>query len=375
MNILLGMTGSVACLKAYELVEQLQSIGNVQVVATKSAKFFLDKLHKPLECPIYYDEDEWQSDYRLTDPILHIELRKWADMLVVAPLTANTLAKMANGMCDNLLTSVMRAWDYGKPFYLAPSMNTAMLDNRHTKKDLGSIHSSIRETYGEFKYGRSNEFTHDQLKFNPFEFYIPSINKKLACGDVGFGAMEEPEKIVEHIQKDQRWILSSNFKTQKDENHPSRFAYKRKNYFHTGVDFYCGRSYSSKEVYAVESGRVVGSGMFTGPELGHDHWLETHYLMIEGASGVINYGEIQKPWHFPVGRLVARGYCIGHVAPVLKKTRNDIEGHSDHMLHLELYKKGTTKPVDWKLEDPQPENLLDPTPFILNSSSFYIEEA
>lgn len=50
------------------------------------------------------------------DPVLHIELRKWADLLVIAPLTANSLAKLANGMADNLLTCVARAWDYRKPF-------------------------------------------------------------------------------------------------------------------------------------------------------------------------------------------------------------------------------------------------------------------
>jgi phosphopantothenoylcysteine synthetase/decarboxylase len=48
--------------------------------------------------------------------VLHIELRKWADVLVVAPLSANTLAKVAGGLCDNLLTSVVRAWDFSKPF-------------------------------------------------------------------------------------------------------------------------------------------------------------------------------------------------------------------------------------------------------------------
>ncbi len=49
------------------------------------------------------------------DPVLHIELRRWADVLVLAPLSANTLAKVAHGLCDNLLTCVVRAWDFAKP--------------------------------------------------------------------------------------------------------------------------------------------------------------------------------------------------------------------------------------------------------------------
>lgn len=61
------------------------------------------------------DEEEWHEWEKKGDPVLHIELRKWADLLVVAPLSANTLAKLAQGLCDNCLTSVVRAWDWSKP--------------------------------------------------------------------------------------------------------------------------------------------------------------------------------------------------------------------------------------------------------------------
>lgn len=61
------------------------------------------------------DEEEWHQWQKKGDPVLHIELRKWADLLVVAPLSANTLAKLAQGLCDNCLTSVVRAWDWSKP--------------------------------------------------------------------------------------------------------------------------------------------------------------------------------------------------------------------------------------------------------------------
>ena len=61
------------------------------------------------------DEDDWRSWKAVGDEVLHIELRRWADVLVVAPLSANTLAKVACGLCDNLLTCVVRAWDWQKP--------------------------------------------------------------------------------------------------------------------------------------------------------------------------------------------------------------------------------------------------------------------
>ena len=62
------------------------------------------------------DEEEWHVWQNKGDPVLHIDLRKWADLLIIAPLSANSLAKMAQGLCDNCLTSVVRAWDFTKPF-------------------------------------------------------------------------------------------------------------------------------------------------------------------------------------------------------------------------------------------------------------------
>lgn len=62
----------------------------------------------------YYDRMEWQMWKQRGDPVLHIEFRKWAKCLLIAPLSANTLAKLSNGCCDNLLTLVCRAWDMKK---------------------------------------------------------------------------------------------------------------------------------------------------------------------------------------------------------------------------------------------------------------------
>lgn len=69
--------------------------------------------------PLTGDEDEWHEWSQVGDPVLHIELRRWADVFVVAPLSANTLAKMANGLCDNLVTCIARAWDFTRPLIVS----------------------------------------------------------------------------------------------------------------------------------------------------------------------------------------------------------------------------------------------------------------
>ena len=94
MKVLLGCTGSVATIKVHEIVGQLLDLGfEVQIVATKCAQHFLDK--DLVKVKMWNDENEWEMWNGRGDPVLHIELRKWADVLLIAPLDANTLAKMA----------------------------------------------------------------------------------------------------------------------------------------------------------------------------------------------------------------------------------------------------------------------------------------
>jgi len=75
----------------------------------------------PVPPPCVQDDEEWHEWAAVGDPVMHIELRSWADCLVVAPLSANTLAKMAAGMCDNLLTCIVRAWDFRDPLLVRPA--------------------------------------------------------------------------------------------------------------------------------------------------------------------------------------------------------------------------------------------------------------
>uniref|UniRef100_A0A8D2PJH8 Phosphopantothenoylcysteine decarboxylase n=1 Tax=Zosterops lateralis melanops TaxID=1220523 RepID=A0A8D2PJH8_ZOSLA len=128
----------------------------VKVVTTERAKHFYNAQEIPVT--LYGDEEEWQLWKGRSDPVLHIELRRWADLMVVAPLDANTLAKVANGICDNLLTCVIRAWDLSKPLLFCPAMNTAMWEHPITARQV------------------------EQLKgFGYTE--IPCVVKKLVCGD------------------------------------------------------------------------------------------------------------------------------------------------------------------------------------------------
>ncbi|XP_021263549.1 phosphopantothenoylcysteine decarboxylase isoform X3 [Numida meleagris] len=159
-HVLVGVTGSVAALKLPLLISGLLEIPGleVKVVTTERAKHF----YNPQEIPVtlYSDEDEWQLWKGRSDPVLHIELRRWADLMLVAPLDANTLAKLANGICDNLLTCVIRAWDLHKPLLFCPAMNTAMWEHPITAQQV------------------------EQLKgFGYTE--IPCVVKKLVCGDEG----------------------------------------------------------------------------------------------------------------------------------------------------------------------------------------------
>ncbi|XP_026143233.1 phosphopantothenoylcysteine decarboxylase-like [Carassius auratus] len=176
LNVLVGLTGSVAALKAPLLVTQLLEIPgvDVRVVTTDHATHFYDISEVPVR--VYTDKDEWEMWTKRSDPVLHIELRRWADLLVIAPLDANTLGKIASGICDNLLTCVVRAWDSSRPLLFCPAMNTAMWQHPITAQQVAMLKS--------FGYVE-----------------IPCIAKKLVCGDEGKGAMAEVSTIVETVKQ------------------------------------------------------------------------------------------------------------------------------------------------------------------------------
>lgn len=131
----------------------------------------------PPHIQVWVDRDEWDVWEQRTDPVLHIELRRWADILVVAPLTANTLSKIALGLCDNLLTSVVRAWNPMFPIFLAPSMVSSTYNSTMTKKQLKLIKEDMPWI----------------TVFKPSE-KVMGIN-----GDIGLGGMMDGNEIVDKV--------------------------------------------------------------------------------------------------------------------------------------------------------------------------------
>lgn len=180
MHILLAATGSVATIKIPLIIGKLKQIykdkAEIQLIVTSSAENFLKGVKIPSDVKVWRDKEEWVSRRPgiKSDSFLHATLRKWADILVIAPLSANTLAKIANGICDNLLTSVIRSWNPAIPILVAPAMNTHMYTNPMTKKHL----ALIKEEFG-------------------FIETLKPVEKVLVCGDIGMGGMREWADIVQ----------------------------------------------------------------------------------------------------------------------------------------------------------------------------------
>lgn len=208
MNILLGVTASVAATLTTKLCKQLKELGNVKVVLTNNSLHFVDyfsveSLFENCQTQslgdfskdIFTDNDEWSfGQYKKSTDILHIRLREWADVLLIAPLTANTLAKISNGICDNLLTSIFCAWDDKKSIILAPAMNTHMWENKCTDYNVDKLNRLYSgDTLTCF-------FSEDVVEKCRLYWLMP-VNKKLACGDIGVGAMAPINLIIKTIKK------------------------------------------------------------------------------------------------------------------------------------------------------------------------------
>ena len=175
-NILLGITAGIAAYKTASLVRLFIKAGaNVKVVMTPASKDFITPLtlstlsNNPVHSSFVNDDEDdavWNS---------HVDLGLWADFMVVAPATANTMAKMANGVCDNLLLAVYLSAKC--PVYFAPAMDLDMYK-----------HPTTRRT---FKLLKSFD-----------NIMIPATSGELASGLIGEGRMAEPEDILAFIEKD-----------------------------------------------------------------------------------------------------------------------------------------------------------------------------
>lgn len=210
-NLLLGVTGSVAAIYTPELTADLAASGfQVKVLTTRAGEYFFDAARVTSvdtggALPGFIrDEDEWPGLgrgglYQRGQPVLHIELRRWADILLIAPLSANTLGKLAHGLVDNCLTSVWRAWDRDRPLVLAPAMNTYMWDHPATARHLGQIASDLGAAPPPAK---APQDTLVWINENCPRLHIVSpISKRLACDDVGMGALAERPEILRAVRQ------------------------------------------------------------------------------------------------------------------------------------------------------------------------------
>jgi phosphopantothenoylcysteine decarboxylase len=202
-NLLLGVTGSVAAVKTPLVLETLRRAGHaVKVVATQASLYFFDAAEIGREV-LVLDEDEWPGRgegrrWQRDDEVLHIQLRRWADALLIAPLDANTLAKLANGLADNCLTCVWRAWEPGRPVLLAPAMNTLMWQHPATARHLRQIAADMGAT---LPAGADLDALIAAINAaTPRLRIVAPESRRLACGDVGVGAMAAPDAILGVVQ-------------------------------------------------------------------------------------------------------------------------------------------------------------------------------
>jgi len=172
-RILIGMTGGIAAYKVCEVISSLAKAGaEVRAILTSGAQEFITPLTVATLCrhPAYTDRDFWQPAQGRP---LHIELGEWAEVLAIAPLTANTLAKLVYGLADNLLTNTVLASTC--PVLLAPAMNTDMWQQAAVQRNW------------------------QQIKQDPRYHTVGPGSGILACDRVGTGRMAEPAAILAQL--------------------------------------------------------------------------------------------------------------------------------------------------------------------------------
>ena len=171
-HVLLGVCGGIAAYKIASLASRLVKDGaEVRVIMTPAAVRFIAPLtfETITHNAVYTDTFHREGNY----DVEHVSLAQWADVLLVAPASANTIAKMANGIADNMLTTVYLALNC--PVAVAPAMNTAMLEHPATRKNIQTLES------------RGHVFAHAQ-------------EGRLACGESGKGRLADEENLVNVLE-------------------------------------------------------------------------------------------------------------------------------------------------------------------------------
>jgi phosphopantothenoylcysteine decarboxylase/phosphopantothenate--cysteine ligase len=172
-KILLGVSGGIAAYKAADLASKLTGAGaTVRTIMTESAcKLITPATFEAITGqPVYTSLWQGPEDFKIG----HIQSADWADAVVVAPATANIIAKVATGICDDLLSTTLCAC-WGKKVLIAPAMNSNMWANPMVQRNMSILT--------------------DQLKFNT----IGPESGRLACGTTGIGRMAEPAAILDAL--------------------------------------------------------------------------------------------------------------------------------------------------------------------------------
>ncbi|MFG0316651.1 MAG: flavoprotein [Planctomycetota bacterium JB042] len=172
-QVVLGVGGGIAAYKACDLVSKLREREiTARVAMTRAATRFV----RPLTFAALTEHPVLVDDTEEADPTIpHVRWARWADGVVLAPATADLLGRVAHGLANDGLTSLLLALDAGKPVVVAPAMNTQMWENPLVRANL--------ETLKAVDGGRR------------FRFVEP-VDKRLACGEIGVGGLAEPEAIA-----------------------------------------------------------------------------------------------------------------------------------------------------------------------------------
>ncbi|WEG73290.1 flavoprotein [Vagococcus intermedius] len=172
-KVVLGVSASIAAYKAASIITELKKRDvDVHVIMTQHSTAFITPLTLQILSgnPVHVDVMTEPSVERIN----HIYLAQNTDLLLVAPATANTLGKIANGIADDMLSTVCMATPQTMPRLIAPAMNTKMYENPATQKNLATL----------------KEYGYEE---------ITPVTERLACGDVGIGAMAKVEDIIDIV--------------------------------------------------------------------------------------------------------------------------------------------------------------------------------
>jgi phosphopantothenoylcysteine decarboxylase/phosphopantothenate--cysteine ligase len=176
MKVLVGVSGGIAAYKTCEIIRRLRDDGHeIQVVMTEAATQFVTALTFETLSGRPVASSLWSGG----DPsIEHIRLARWPDVIAVVPATAHTIGRIANGLADDLLSTLVMASRADVPVVLAPAMNTAMWENPIVRGNL----ARLREVDGGQRYR-----------------VVQPAEKTLACGETGMGALAEEGRILAAI--------------------------------------------------------------------------------------------------------------------------------------------------------------------------------